>query len=349
MTKGKAGKGEPSAQVTDPHPQEGERTLDSGLRPGSLEEFVGQDALRENLRILVQAARARNEPLEHLLLCGPPGLGKTTLAHLLAHEMDTRLVVTSGPALERAVDLVGILTSLPPGGILFIDEIHRLSRTVEEYLYPAMEDGRLDILLDRGPSARSVRIRLQPFTLVGATTRAGRLSAPLRSRFGFVGRVDFYGVEDLTKIALRSARILGIPLEADAARELARRGRGTPRVVNRLLRRVRDFAQVRGLQRIDRDTVVEACRLLQVSGDGLHEMDRRLLETIVVKFQGGPVGLGTLAACLGEEPATLEEVYEPYLLQQGYIQRTPRGREATARAYRVLGLKPSTASRDLFT
>jgi Holliday junction DNA helicase RuvB len=336
-------------RVTDPQIQEGDRTLEGGLRPRSLDEFIGQSRLRENLRILIQAARARGECLEHILFSGPPGLGKTTFANLLALEMGTKLVATSGPALERAADLVGILTGLPPGGILFIDEIHRLSRNIEEYLYPAMEDGRIDILLDRGPAARSVRIKLQPFTLVGATTRSGLLSAPLRSRFGFVAQLEFYGEDDLIKIIERSAGILAIPLDGDAAHQLARRGRRTPRIVNRLLRRVRDYAQVRGTGQVDDAIVSSACGLLQVQENGLHQMDRKLLETIILKFAGGPVGLGTLAACLGEEPDTLEEVYEPYLLQEGYIQRTPRGREATALAYRVLGLEKSPRAQGLFS
>lgn len=339
---------DPPSQVTDPQVQEGDRNLEGGLRPHNLEEFVGQNRLRENLRILVEACSGRGEALEHLLLCGPPGLGKTTLAFLLAEEMGTRLVATSGPALERAADLVGILTGLPLRGILFIDEIHRLSRAIEEYLYPAMEDGRVDILLDRGPSARTVSLKLHPFTLVGATTRSGLLSAPLRSRFGFVGQLEFYGEEDLVKIVTRSARILKVPLDSEAALELARRGRRTPRIVNRLLRRVRDYAEVRGTGKVDGETVRKACGLLQVEESGLHRMDRKLLETIIIKFRGGPVGLNTLAACLGEEPDTLEEVYEPYLLQEGYLERTPRGREATLLAYRALGIEEdSSRTQDL--
>ena len=349
MTHEEATGSEFEPRVTDPEFQEGDRSLEGGLRPASLNEFVGQDGLKENLRILVAASRGRGEPLEHLLLSGPPGLGKTTLATLLASEMETRLVSTSGPALERAADLVGILTGLPDRGILFIDEIHRLNRTIEEYLYPAMEERQLDILLDRGPSARTVRLRLRPFTLVGATTRSGLLSAPLRSRFGFTGRLDFYGEPELVRIVLRSARILQVPCDDAAARELAKRGRGTPRIVNRLLRRVRDYAQVRGNGQIDTPTILRACELLQVEENGLHEMDRRLLETIVGRFRGGPVGLSTLAACLGEEPDTLEEVYEPYLLQQGYLQRTPRGREATDRAFRVLGMTANPRTPPLFS
>jgi Holliday junction DNA helicase RuvB len=325
---------------TDPNPQDAERSWEVGIRPQSLAEFVGQDRLRENLSILLEATRRRGEPLEHVLLTGPPGLGKTTMALLLAHEMGAEIRPTSGPALERAGDLAGLLTTLPTGGFLFIDEIHRLNRTVEEYLYPAMEDFRLDILLDRGPSARSVQLKLERFTLVGATTRAGLLTAPLRSRFGFVGRLDFYGGGDLARILTRTARILGVEAEADALAELSMRSRGTPRIANRLLRRVRDFAQVRADGRVTIELAREALALLDVDEQGLDDMDRRILEAVVTRFGGGPVGLNSLAATVGEESDTLEEVHEPYLVMQGLLQRTRNGRIATAGTYRVLGLPP---------
>lgn len=324
----------------DPHAQDAERSWEIGLRPQALAEFVGQARLRENLSILIEAARMRAEPLEHILLTGPPGLGKTTMALLLAREMGAEIRQTSGPVLERAGDLAGLLTTLPPGGFLFIDEIHRLNRTIEEYLYPAMEDFRLDIMLDRGPSARSVQLKLERFTLVGATTRAGLLTGPLRSRFGMTGRVDFYPPDDLARIVARSAGILGVPVAEDALSELARRSRGTPRIANRLLRRVRDYAQVRADGRVTLALAREALALLDVDEQGLDEMDRRILETIVHRFAGGPVGLTSLAASVGEEPDTLEEVHEPYLVQQGLLQRTRLGRAATAGTYRVLGLPP---------
>jgi Holliday junction DNA helicase RuvB len=325
---------------TDPHAIDAERVWEFSLRPQSLAEFVGQNRLRENLSILCDAARLREEPLEHVLLTGPPGLGKTTMALLLAREMGAEIRQTSGPALERAGDLAGLLTSLPPGGFLFIDEIHRLNRTIEEYLYPAMEDFRLDIMLDRGPSARSVQLKLERFTLVGATTRAGLLTSPLRSRFGMVGRVDFYPVDDLARIVERSARLLQVEIESEALHEIARRSRGTPRIANRLLRRVRDYSQVRADGRATLDLAGEALALLDVDGQGLDEMDRRILQAVVHRFGGGPVGLSSLAASVGEEPDTLEEVHEPYLVQQGLLQRTRLGRAATAGTYRVLGLEP---------
>ncbi len=328
-------------EALDPKPQQGESPMEVGLRPRSLSEFVGQERLKQNLSILVGAARKRGEPLEHLLFYGPPGLGKTTLAVLLAEEMGCEIVLTAGPALERAGDLVGLLTSLPAGGILFIDEIHRTPKTVEEYLYSAMEDFRLDIMLDRGPAARSVRLHLPRFTLIGATTRIGLLTGPMRSRFGFVGHLDFYPPEDLAKIVRRSAGILGIELEEGAEVEIARRSRGTPRIANRLLRRVRDYAQVAEVDVVTPELARKALELLRIDDRGLHEMDRRLLEAIVLKFNGGPVGLGTLSAVLGEEEDTLEDLLEPYLIREGFIERTRRGREATALAYQALGLDPS--------
>ncbi|MFH1144865.1 MAG: Holliday junction branch migration DNA helicase RuvB [Candidatus Eisenbacteria bacterium] len=328
------------AETLDPRPRDGEPVQERSLRPARLAEFVGQAELKQNLSIFIGAARKRGEPLEHLLFYGPPGLGKTTLAHLLAEEMNARMVMTSGPALERASDLVGLLTSLTPGAVLFVDEIHRIPRVVEEYLYSAMEDFRLDVVLDRGPAARSVRLQLSPFTLVGATTRIGLLTAPLRGRFGFTGHLDFYPAEDLRPIVVRSASILGIAITAEGAGEIAARARGTPRVANRLLRRVRDFADMQDAPRITPEIARAALALLGIDDRGLHDMDRRLLRAIVEKFQGGPVGVGTLAAMLGEEEDTLEDLLEPFLIQQGFIERTRRGRLATAAAYELFGLTP---------
>jgi Holliday junction DNA helicase RuvB len=322
----------------DPVPQEQDIVFETSLRPRRLTEFVGQDRLRENLEILVKAARLRSEPLDHVLLTGPPGLGKTTLALMLAREMETEIRCTSGPALERPGDLAGILTSLPAGGILFVDEIHRLHRTVEEYLYPAMEDFRLDIILDRGPGARTVRLNLERFTLLGATTRAGLLSSPLRARFGFHGRVDYYAAGELEQILRRSAELLSVDLDQEARTEIARRSRGTPRIANRLLRRVRDFAMVDGIASIDRANAAATLTRLDIDEAGLDEMDRRILETLVRKFRGGPVGLSTLAMSVGEEPDTLEEVHEPFLIQQGLIERTRLGRQATVRSFEILGV-----------
>jgi Holliday junction DNA helicase RuvB len=327
----------------DPRALSGEPPQERNLRPGSLADFIGQAELKEGLGILIAAASMRGDPLEHVLFYGPPGLGKTTLARLLAAEMGVAMSATSGPGLERASDLVGLLTNLPARGILFIDEIHRVPRVVEEYLYGAMEDFRLDIVLDRGPAARSVRLNLAPFTLVGATTRVGLLTAPLRGRFGFVGHLEFYPEEDLAQIVRRSASVLGVLLAPAAAGEIARRSRGTPRIANRLLRRVRDFAEVKGDTSIDSGRTCEALALLRIDDRGLHEMDRRLLETLVGKFDGGPVGLGTLAAVLGEEEDTLADMLEPFLIQQGYLERTRRGREATRLAYEALGRTPAPA------
>jgi holliday junction DNA helicase RuvB len=337
-----SGAGAPGAtpvheRVTDPEPVGNDRELEGSLRPRRLAEFTGQDGLREQLRIATEAARARGEALDHILFHGPPGLGKTTLASILAAEMDVPFVQTSGPVLERAADLAGILTNLDERGILFIDEIHRMSPVVEEYLYPAIEDFRLDIMIDRGPSARSVRIDLKRFTLVGATTRTGLLSAPLRGRFGMSARLDYYSREELARIIRRSASILGVAIDAGGARELASRARGTPRVGNRLLRRVRDYAETRADGTVTADVARAALALLEVDARGLDDMDRRMLEAIVVKYGGGPVGLATIAVVVGEEPDTLEDVYEPYLIQEGFLKRTSRGREATDLAFAHLG------------
>ena len=327
-------------RITDPEPVGNERDLDRTLRPQSLDEFVGQESLREQLRIAVEAARGRGEALDHLLFHGPPGLGKTTLASILAHEMRVPIVPTSGPVLERAADLAGLLTNLEERAVLFIDEIHRMNPVVEEYLYPAIEDFRLDIMIDRGPSARSVRIDLKRFSLIGATTRTGLLSAPLRGRFGMTARLDYYSAEELARIINRSAKLLGVPIDEAGARELASRSRGTPRVGNRLLRRVRYFAETRAQGKITAKVARDALALLEVDERGLDDMDRRMLEAIVIKYSGGPVGLSTIAVVVGEEPDTLEDVYEPYLIQEGFLKRTARGREATDLAFVHLGLAP---------
>ena len=326
-------------KLTAPDVLDGELEFDSSVRPGSFDEFVGQDRVKDNLRIFIQAARGRGEAIDHMLFCGPPGLGKTTLAHIIAREMEVSIKPTTGPVLERPADLAGILTNLGEHDVLFIDEIHRINRTVEEYIYPAMEDFCIDIMIDRGPSARSVRLNLPRFTLIGATTRAGLLTAPMRARFGMINRLDYYDPDDLEKIVLRSARILNVPIEPDGAKEIARRSRGTPRVANRLLRRLRDFAQVEGSGVVTGVVARKSLLRLQVDELGLDEMDKRILEAIVKKFNGGPVGLNTLAVAVGEEPQTVEEVYEPFLIQEGFIMRTPRGREATERAYKHLGVK----------
>ena len=311
---------------------------EAGLRPRTLDEYIGQDRVREQLHVAIAAAKQRGEALDHVLLYGPPGLGKTTLAGVIAHELGVAIHSTAGPVIEKTGDLAALLTNLQAREVLFIDEVHRMSPAIEEILYPAMEDYELDIMIGQGPSARSVKVPLQRFTLIGATTRTGLLTSPLRSRFGIVHRLDFYNEADILEIVMRSARILGVPMEAAAAGEIARRSRGTPRVANRLLRRVRDYAQVRADGTITTDVADRALEMLQVDAHGLDEIDRRLLRTIIEKFQGGPVGVATLAAALSEERDALEDIHEPFLIQAGFLDRTPRGRVATALAYEYFGL-----------
>jgi len=322
--------------------------LEMTLRPSLFSEFTGQAKVKERLEITVAAAKQRGEAIDHLLLSGPPGLGKTTIANIIAKAMGANVKSTSGPTIEKAADLAGLLTNLEEGDVLFIDEIHRLQKTIEEYLYPAMEDFKLDIIIDQGPNARSVRLNLPRFTLIGATTRSGLLTAPLLTRFPIRERLDYYQSEQLEKIVIRSARLLNIEIEERGALEIARRSRGTPRISNNLLRRVRDFAQVKGEGRITAEIADKALAMLEIDENGLDEMDKRILETVIAKFGGGPVGVSSLAVAVGEEPDTLEEVYEPYLIMEGYLQRTAQGRVATEKSYKKLGLKPSSGNQQKF-
>jgi Holliday junction DNA helicase RuvB len=334
--------------IIRPEVVDADQVVETTLRPTTLDDFIGQANLKEQLRLALDAARQRGEALDHTLLCGPPGLGKTTLAHILAHEMGVSFVPSSGPVIERPGDLAGLLTRLGSGDVLFIDEIHRLNSVVEEYLYPAMEDFRIDVMIDRGPSARSVRLNLNRFTLIGATTRTGLLTSPLRARFGLSARIDYYPPPELAEVVRRAAGLLGLEIDEGAAEELARRARGTPRVANRLLKRARDFAEVRGDGRVDTTVVCKALKLLKVDERGLDAMDRRLLETMIDKFAGGPVGLATLAVSVSEEADTIEDVSEPFLIEEGLLHRTPRGRVATRLAYEHPGrpLDPESAVAD---
>ncbi len=327
-----------ASHLLSPHLRREETYADEHIRPRRLQDYIGQPVVREQMEIFIHAARHRGESLDHVLIFGPPGLGKTTLSHIIAHEMGANLRQTSGPVLEKAGDLAALLTNLEPHDVLFIDEIHRLSPMVEEILYPAMEDFQLDIMIGDGPAARSIKLDLPPFTLVGATTRAGLLTSPLRDRFGIVQRLEFYNVDDLAYIVQRASTIIGATIDADGAREIARRSRGTPRIANRLLRRVRDYVQVKGNGLIDTEMADKALNMLNVDNQGFDHMDRRLLLAVMEKFDGGPVGVDSLAAAIGEERGTIEDVVEPYLIQQGFLMRTPRGRVATRHAWQHFGL-----------
>lgn len=327
-------------RIIDPKEKAEDQKFDLSLRPKTLAEFVGQKKIKDNLEIFMQAAKQRKEPIEHVLLYGNPGLGKTTLAHIIAREMDSNVKVTSGPALERVGDLAAILTNLEESDVLFIDEIHRMNKTIEEVLYPAMEDYALDIIIGKGPSARTLRLDLQRFTIIGATTKISMLSSPLRDRFGATHHLNYYDPTDIEKIVGRNADILNLEIDEEAKSRIASRSRRTPRVANRLLKRVRDFAQVKADGKINKDVTEEALKLMEVDEHGLDQVDRRILEVIIDKFKGGPVGLTTLAAASGEDISTIEDIYEPYLLQEGFLQRTPRGRVATDSAYHLLGLTP---------
>ena len=335
-------------RIIEPEQNEDDVQLDRSLRPLRFDDFVGQDRIKENLRVFIEAAKGRGEALDHVLFCGPPGLGKTTLANIIAHELGVGIKTTSGPVLERAGDLAAILTNLQERDVLFIDEIHRLNRVVEEILYPAMEDFQLDIIIGQGPGARSIKLDLPHFTLVGATTRTGLLTSPLRDRFGVIDRLGFYDPGELNSIVQRSSGLLGTAIDPEAAAEIARRSRGTPRIANRLLRRVRDFAQVQGDGTITPELVVSSMKRLEVDEKGFDQMDRKLLLTIIDKFEGGPVGLETLAAALNEEKDTLEDVYEPFLIQEGFLDRTPRGRQATRLAYEYFGRKRPASAQEKY-
>ncbi|OGW79169.1 MAG: Holliday junction DNA helicase RuvB [Omnitrophica bacterium RIFCSPLOWO2_12_FULL_44_17] len=329
--------------------QEGEAELELSLRPNRLREFIGQEKIKEHLSVYIQAALKRQEPLDHVLFFGPPGLGKTTLAHIISKEMNANIRTTSGPVLERPGDLAGLLTNLQKGDVLFIDEIHRLSHVVEEYLYPAMEDFYLDIMLDKGPNARSIRITLPPFTLVGATTRSGLLTSPLRSRFGITERLNYYLDEELTAIVKRSAQILNVEIDPEGTFEIARRSRGTPRIANRLLKRVRDYAQVKADGKINLDVADQALKMLEVDQAGLDDMDKKILSYILNECDGGPVGINSLAVAVGEDGETIEEIYEPYLIQKGFLRRTQSGRVLTKQAYAHFHIEPGLKQKDLWT
>jgi len=338
----------PNLDPTESNFSSDEKQLERALRPKSLQDFSGQKKIVDNLKVFIEAAKMREEALDHVLLHGPPGLGKTTLSHIISNELGSNLKMTSGPVLEKPGDLAGLLTNLDEGDVLFIDEIHRLNTVVEEYLYSAMEDYRIDIMIDSGPNARSIQLNVEPFTLIGATTRMGLLTAPMRARFGINCHLDYYDVKTIEKILIRSAHILNIEMDGPGCNEIARRSRGTPRIANALLRRVRDFAMIKGNGTIDREIANYGLDALNVDESGLDQMDNKILSTIIEKFKGGPVGISTIATAVGEEAGTIEEVHEPFLIMEGYIQRTQRGREATHKAYEHLGIVPPNASGSLF-